>query len=209
MDLIADLNPTSSTQWVFLCMLVILVYITVLKFNFSNQFTLILKSSYSQKHSNQFLRQETNSKYKLHLLPVFILSFCLFLSFQEPSLSYFANLIVWVGLFCIAKHLCLILLGFVFEKNYLFEEIIFQSFLYEKVVGVLLFPLTLILFYGSVQTDLVFGFVTIFLFSALLYKWSRMLYLSFFNSSLSKAHIIIYLCTFEILPIIIIIKHLY
>ena len=164
MDLIADLNPKSSTQWVFLCMLFILVYITVLKFNFSNQFRLILKSSYSHKHSIQFLRQETNSKYKLHLLPVFILSFSLFLSFQEPSLSYFTSLIVWVGLFYIVKHLCLILLGYIFEKNYLFEEIIFQSFLYEKVVGVVLFPLTLILFYGSLQRDFVYGFITIFLF---------------------------------------------
>ena len=209
MDLIADLNPKSSTQWVFLCMLFILVYITVLKFNFSNQFRLILKSSYSHKHSIQFLRQETNSKYKLHLLPVFILSFSLFLSFQEPSLSYFTSLIVWVGLFYIVKHLCLILLGYIFEKNYLFEEIIFQSFLYEKVVGVVLFPLTLILFYGSLQRDFVYGFITIFLFSAIIYKCSRMLYLSFFNSSLSKAHIIIYLCTFEILPIILIIKHHY
>ena len=209
MDLIAHLNPSTSTQWVFLSFLFILAYIAILKFYFSNQFTLILKSSYSQKFSNQYLREETNSKHKLYLLPVFILSFALFLSFQNPSLNYFANLIFWLSLFLITKYLCLICLGHIFEKNYLFEEVIFQSFLYEKVVGVVLFPLTLVLFYGSLQSDFVFYFITIFLLLTLFYKWLRMLYLSFFNSSLPKAHIIIYLCTFEILPIIIIIKHLY
>ncbi len=209
MDLIAHLNPISSTQWVFLSFLVILSYIAIIKFNFSNQFILILKSSYSQKFYNQYLREETNSKQKLYLLPVFILSFSLFLSFQNPSLSYFVKLIFWISLFLIAKYLCLIFLGYIFEKNYLFEEVIFQSFLYEKVAGVVLFPLTLVLFYGSIQTDLIFRSITIFLLLTLFYKWLRMLYLSFFNGSLHKAHIIIYLCTLEILPFIIIVKYLY
>ncbi len=209
MDLIAHLNPIPTTQWVFLSFVFILAYITILKFYFSNQFTLIFKSSYSQKFSNQYLREETNSKYKLYLLPVFILTFSLFLSFQNPSISYFIKLIFWVGLYLITKYICLICLGYIFEKNYLFEEVIFQSFLYEKVVGVVLFPLTLVLFYGCLQTDFVFRFIIIFLLLTLFYKWLRILYLSFFNSSLSKAHIIIYLCTFEILPIIIIIKYHY
>ena len=209
MDLIAHLNPGSSTHWVFLSFLFILFYIAILKYNFWNQFTLILKSSYSQKFSNQYLREETNSKYKLYLLPVFILSLALFLSFQNQTISYFSVLIFWIGLFLISKYLCILCLGYIFEKNYLFEEIIFQSFLYEKVVGLLLFPLTLVLFYGSLQTDFVFKFIIIFLLLALFYKWLRILYLSFFNSSLTKAHIIIYLCTFEILPIIILIKHLF
>ena len=209
MDLIAHFNPISSTQWVFSSLILILFYIAFLKFNYTTQFSLILKSSFSQKYSNQFLREESNSSNKLHLLPVFILSFTLFLSYQNPTMGYYANLIFWVGLFFTAKYFCLIFLGYIFEKNYLFEEVIFQSFLYEKVVGVVLFPFTLILFYGPFQQEFMFRFITIFLLLALLYKWLRMLFLSFFNSSLPKSHIIIYLCTFEILPIIIIVKHLY
>ena len=207
MDLIANLNPTSSAQWVFLSFLIILTYITILKFNFSHQFTLILKSSYSKKFSNQYLRDETNSKHKLHLIPVFILSFSLFLSFQDLSLIIFIRSIFWISLYLVIKYFILLFLGKIFEKTYLYEEIIFQSFLYEKVVGVILFPLTIFLFYGSIEADLMFKFITIFLSLSLLYKWLRILYLSFFNSTLSKAHIIIYLCTFEIIPIMIITKN--
>tara|TARA_B100000886_G_scaffold234436_1_gene163922 strand:- start:7569 stop:8198 length:630 start_codon:yes stop_codon:yes gene_type:complete len=209
MDLIANLNPTSSTQWVFLSFLIILAYITIVKFYFSNQFSLILRSSYSKKFSNQYLRDETNSKYKLYLLPVFILSLSLFLSFQDPSLIFFVKCIFWISFYLVIKYFILIFLANIFEKQYLYEEIIFQSFLYEKVVGVVLFPLTMVLFYGSIKADFIVKFITIFLIFSLLYKWLRILYLSFFNSSLSKAHIIIYLCTFEILPITVIIKHLY
>jgi hypothetical protein len=36
-----------------------------------------------------------------------------------------------------------------------------------------------------------------------------MAYLSFFNTSFSKAPIIIYLCTFEILPLVALVKFLY
>ena len=206
MDLIANLNPISSIQWVFIISVFILSFLAFLKFNYSNQFSLILKSPFSQKYSNQFLREESNSSHKLHLLPVFILSFALFISHKNPSISQFAIHIFWVGLFFIIKYFCLLSLAYIFEKNYLFEEIIFQSFLYEKVMGVILFPLSLMLFYGPFQADLVYGFITVFLLAVLLYKWIRMFFLSFFNSSLPKTHIIIYLCTFEILPLIIITK---
>ena len=182
MDLIANLNPTSSAQWVFLSFLVILTYITILKFNFSHQFTLILKSSYSKKFSNQYLRDETNSKHKLHLIPVFILSFSLFLSFQDLSLILFIKSIFWISLYLVIMYFILLFIGKIFEKTYLYEEIIFQA-------------------------DFMFKFIAIFLSLSLLYKWLRILYLSFFNSSLSKAHIIIYLCTFEIIPIMIITKN--
>jgi hypothetical protein len=208
MDLIANLNPSSSAQWVFIAFVLVLTYIAFLKFRYSNQFLLILKSSFSQKHANQFLREESNSSHKLHLLPVFILTFALLLCQQEPTISQYALHIFWIGLFFILKYFFLFFLGFIFEKNYLFEEVIFQSFLYEKVIGVVLFPLTLILFYGPFQAQIIYEIIIVFLVIVLVYKWLRMLYLSFFNSSLPKAHIIIYLCTFEILPLIIITKHL-
>jgi len=208
MDLIANLNPSSSAHWVFIAFVLVLAYLAFLKFRYSNQFVLILKSSFSQKHANQFLREESNSSHKLYLLPVFILTFALILCQQQPTISQYALNIFWIGLFFITKYFCLFFLGFIFEKNYLFEEVIFQSFLYEKVIGVVLFPLTLILFYGPFQAQIIHEVIIVFLVIVLVYKWLRMLYLSFFNSSLPKAHIIIYLCTFEILPLIIVAKRL-
>ena len=209
MDLIAHLNPTKPNQWVFIFFLLKLLYISVIKFNFWNYFLLILKSSYSQKFQNQFFREEINSKQKVFLLPIFVLSFALFLSYQNSSIKLFLFDVFWISLYLVIKYLCIVCVGFIFEKEYLFEEVIFHSFMYEKLVGLLLFPLNVILFYSNLKSDFLLYFITFFLIFVAFYKWLRMLYLSFFNSSFLKAHIIIYLCSIEILPLIILTKSLY
>ena len=209
MDLIAHLNPTKPNQWVFIFFLLKLLYISVIKFNFWNYFLLILKSSYSQKFQNQFFREEINSKQKVFLLPIFVLSFALFLSYQNSSIKLFLFDVFWISLYLVIKYLCIVCVGFIFEKEYLFEEVIFHSFMYEKLVGLLLFPLNVILFYSNLKSDFLLYFITFFLIFVAFYKCLRMLYLSFFNSSFLKAHIIIYLCSVEILPLIILTKSLY
>ena len=180
-----------------------------LKFNFPNLFALAIKSFYNQKYSNQFLREETNSKNKFYLLPIFILSIGLFFCYNKLSFIFYVKIISLITLYFLVKYILLISVGYIFEKNYLFEEIIFHSFIYEKVAGIFLFPLILIFYYGSFDNLVVYYLINIFLILILNYKWIRLLYLSFFNSSLHKAHIIIYLCTFEVLPLVILIKLFY
>ena len=208
MDLIALPYLSTNYEWIFLVLLFVLAYIAYYKYNFYGQFVLILKSTYSQKYTNQYLREETSSSNKLYLLPVFVVVFALFQSSNDLSISRFFNVIFWTGLFIICKYLIISVLAFLFRKSYLFEEIIFQSFLYEKVIGVLLFPVLIVLFYSSIPNHYVLTFIELFILLGLLYKWLRMIYLSFFNTSLSKAHIIIYLCSFEILPLILLTKYL-
>ena len=209
MDLIADLSPSTYPNWVFLLFLFILAYLAFLKFNFPNLFALAIKSFYNQKYSNQFLREETNFKNKFYHLPVFILSLGLFFCYNKLSFIFYLKIIFLITLYFLVKYILLISVGYIFEKNYLFEEIIFHSFIYEKVAGIFLFPLILIFYYGSFDNLVVYYLINIFLILILNYKWIRLLYLSFFNSSLHKAHIIIYLCTFEILPLVILIKLFY
>ena len=209
MDLIADLSPSTYPNWVFLLFLFILAYLAFLKFNFPNLFALAIKSFYNQKYSNQFLREETNSKNKFYLLPIFILSIGLFFCYNKLSFIFYLKIIFLITLYFLVKYILLISVGYIFEKNYLFEEIIFHSFIYEKVAGIFLFPLILVFYYGSLDNHIVYYLINIFLILILNYKWIRLLYLSFFNSSLHKAHIIIYLCTFEVLPLVILIKLFY
>lgn len=208
MDLIAKPFFTFNYEWIFLICLIVLAYIAYSKYNFHNQFILILKSTYSLKYANQFLREESNTSNKLYLLPIFVVVFALCQISENTNIAYFFNIVFWTGLFLIVKYLTLIVFGFLFQKRYLFEEIIFQSFLFEKVAGVVLLPLLFILFFSSLPVNKVLNFIELFLLLILSYKWLRMIYISFFNSSLSKAHIIIYLCAFEILPLILLTKYL-
>ncbi|MBL6872642.1 MAG: DUF4271 domain-containing protein [Flavobacteriales bacterium] len=208
MDLIAEAYNSPNQEWVFILFIFFFSYITFLKYNYFSRFVLILKSPFSQKHANQFLREESRSSNKLYLLPLFAAFLSMYVVAQSFSMVSFIFHFSWIISFLFFKYLFLVWLAYIFQKKYQFEEIIFQSFLYERVAAIVIFPLLLLLFYSSIPQNLVLNFIYIFLVSFTIYKIVRMAYLSFFNSSFSKAHIIIYLCTLEILPLIILSKYL-
>lgn len=208
MDLIADLYNSPNQEWVFILFVVFLSYIAFLKYNSFSSFILILKSPFSQKYANQFLREESRSANKLYILPLFASFVSMYVINHSFTLSGFFYYFLWIITFLFLKYLLLLWLAYVFQKKYQFEEIIFQSFLYERVVGIVIFPLLLLLFYSSIPHTLLLNAIYIILVFFMIYKIVRMGYLSFFSTSFSKAHIIIYLCTLEILPLIILSKHL-
>lgn len=208
MDLIADVYNTTRQEWVFILFLFFFSYLAFLKYNYFSSFVLILKAPFSQKHANQFLREESRSSSKLYLLPLFAAFLSMYVVAQPFSIDSFIYHFSWIISFLFFKYLFLVWLAYIFQKKYQFEEIIFQSFLYERVAGIVVFPFLLLLFYSSISQSLLLDSIYIFLVSFTIYKIVRMAYLSFFNSSFSKAHIIIYLCTLEILPLIILSKNL-
>lgn len=208
MDLIADIYTTTNKEWIFILFLIFLSYVALLKYNNFSRFILILKSPFSQKFANQFLREESRSSNKLYVLPLFAGFISLYILNSSFSLELFTYYFICILSFLIIKYLFLVWLAYVFQKKYQFEEIIFQSFLYERVVGIVIFPLLLLLFYSSIPHTLLLNAIYIILIFFMIYKIVRMGYLSFFSTSFSKAHIIIYLCTLEILPLIILSKHL-
>ena len=208
MDLIADINNSPKQEWVFILFLLFLSYLAFLKYNYFSSFLLILKAPFSQKYSNQYLREESRTANRLYLLPLFAAFLSMYQLHHSFSLGDFMYYFILIMSFLFFKYVFLVGLAYVFQKKYQFEEIIFQSFIYERVAGIVIFPLLLLLFYSSIPQTFLLNIIYLFLLFFMLYKIVRMGYLSFFNTSFSKAHIIIYLCTLEILPLIILSKHL-
>ena len=91
-------------------------------------------------------------------------------------------------------------------KEALFEEIHYQTFVFERLLGLTIFPLVLLAIYSPFNPTLIIEMVLIFVAAVLLFKWLRMLYLSFFSLTISKTHIIVYLCALEFLPLLIMLK---
>lgn len=209
MQLVAELNHKISHDWVFIFLLINLAYLAYLKFKDVEKFLLVFKAPFSKKYTNQFIRQESRLSEKLFLLPLFsaLLSMVV-VSTSDYNLSEFFYYFLVVLAILFVKYLFIQYLAVLFKKKYLFEEIIFHSFLYERFIGLVLLPLFLSFTFSDFSKEFILNIVTVFLFLMLVYKLSRMTYYSFFNTSFSKAHIIIYLCTLEILPVIILSKNL-
>lgn len=196
------------SEWVFIINLFIFCYFGIINVQFGKQFNLILRAVISQKSSNQFLR-ETNSKLiSILLLPIFILVLSLVMShplvndatsWQWSNFAFFSFII---SIFFLAKIILVKFTGFLFEKPSFFDVALFHAFLVEIVGGVVLFPFVILSIYSNFDQQ-VLTKLTLYLFVILfILKWVRTIYLSFFKSSISKTHLIVYLCLLEFLPFI-------
>ena len=211
-DLISKPYTTLHNEWVFIVSIFLLAAIAFLRVNFGRGIWLIFKAAFTQRHSNQFLRETINANISPYLVSIFVLVFTIFVSHPSWNQTNWSILVIidyalFISLILVAKYLLIRWIGHLFQQLYLFEEVIFISFLYEQVAGLILFPVLVLSIYAPFESlkCLQIGFLLLVLF--LLLKWFRMLYLGFFKSSFSKTHLFIYLCILEILPLAVIIKH--
>ena len=211
-DLIPKPYITFHNEWIFITCVLLLAAIAFLHVHFGRGLWLISQAAFTQRHANQFLRETSKLNISSYLLPIFVIVISLFLAHPSWSQSNWSILLVTkytviISLFLGMKYLLIRWIGYLFQQIYLFEEVIFLSFLFEKVAGLLLFPFLILSIYTDFNSIicLYLGFLTFFFF--MLLKWFRMLYLGFFNRSFYKTHLFIYLCTIEILPLAVMIKY--
>lgn len=205
-------NNGSIPDWVFVVCLLVLCYITFVRVQFGKNLSLIYLSTISRKYSNQFFRESNNQTSTYIILPIFIFVFSLLMS--HPSLnqtsnwdgSVFLSFAFLASIYLAIKYFILQFVAILFETKYLFEEINFHSFLFEKVGGIFLFPLVLLSIYSPFSSKAMFQIALIFFFLIFVFKCIRIVYLSFFKTSFSKTHIIVYLCALEILPLLLFIN---
>ena len=210
-DLISSPYRPLHNEWIFIICVLLLAAITFLRVHFGRGLRLIIQAAFTQRHANQFLRETNNLNVSHYLLPIFVIILALFISHPSWDQTSWSILLIlkytlYTSLFFVLKYLIIRWLGHLFQQLYLFEDVIFLSFLFEKVAGVLLFPFLILSIYAPLDsvTCLTLGFSLLIFFYLL--KWGRMLYFGFFKRSFSKTHLFIYICTLEILPLVVIIK---
>ena len=211
-ELTSTPHATLHNEWFFITCVLLLATVAFFRVHFGKGLLLISQAAFTQRHTNQFLRETNNSNVSPFLLPFFVLVLSLFIahpSWEQTSWSFFLILkyIFWISLFLTSKYLLIRWIGHLFQQVYFFEEIIFLTFLFEKVAGLLLFPFLVLSVYAPFDSKICLQLGFSFFIFFLLLKWIRMLYLGFFKRSFSKTHLFIYLCILEILPLVVIVKY--
>lgn len=205
MDLIADINHSLRADWIFIVMLFVTMYLVFMQSYLKEEFRLFARTFFSLKASNQLQREKLSTNHLLYYFPIMIIVVSLLINVSCLDLRQFLMNAFWVALFFASKLLIMGVLIILFEiKQY--QELIWYGFFYELIAGICLTPLLFLLFYGPFYKQDIRLIIGIALFLIFVYKLIRTAYISFFHSSFSKAHIIIYLCTLEILPLVIICK---
>ena len=107
----------------------------------------------------------------------------------------------------LGKYICLQMVGFIFNVNDLISTYIFVVFLINKVLGILLIPFILILAFSS-PVYYTIAIVGAAILTLLLFLYRYLFSLTSVRNKLhiSSFHFFLYLCAFEILPLIILYK---
>ena len=119
--------------------------------------------------------------------------------------------ILWIALGLLSAYIIKIigirLLGFIFEMREAAQEYIYNVVLFNKTVGLLLFPITLCLAYARQLPApwlVIAGLVSWGI--VLTYRFVRLSLIGLSGRGVSILYIILYLCTLEILPFVVIAK---
>lgn len=119
--------------------------------------------------------------------------------------------VVWIALALLGVYVVKIIstrvLGFIFEVKEAAREYAYNIVLFNKTIGLILFPITLLLTYARQvpATWLIWSGLVLWGL-ALLYRLVRLSFIGFSVRGVSVFYIILYLCTLEILPVLVIIK---
>ncbi|HTF05699.1 MAG TPA: DUF4271 domain-containing protein [Bacteroidia bacterium] len=131
----------------------------------------------------------------------------IFVDYPEPVAVFWIALAILVTY--IVKIISIRFLGFLFEMREAAQEYVYNIVLFNKTVGLVLFPVTLCLAYArQLPQDWLVGIGLVCWGIVLLYRFVRLSWIGLSVRGVSVLYIILYLCTLEILPFVVIVKAL-
>jgi len=204
-----DFIPTS---WILGIIILSAFVFAWIKLFFNKNYRTIIKSGYNYNYSVKLFK-EANSGSKrvssfLNLifvlnLSIFIYLFTGYLSVNLPLTDFklIGTLIFSITIIYSIKYLVVKTVGFVFSSDTIAAEYISNIWLYNKLLGISLFPIIITLPYinPSMKMPLAYiGITVVFIF--FIFRIIRSFQIVF-KIKLSIIYWILYLCTLEILPV--------
>jgi hypothetical protein len=202
--------------WVHAIVLICFTLLVVLRVYDFRRISMLVQGFVRPAAVATLYREESalTSRVSFFLIVNFILMSTLFL-WQAAAYSSELDIqpvaALWIALTIFGVYVVKIIstrmLGFVFEVKEAAREYAYNIVLFNKTVGLLLFPVTLLLAYArQIPSSWLIGLGLGLWGLVLLYRLLRLSFIGFSVRGVSIFYIILYLCTLEILPVLVIIK---
>jgi hypothetical protein len=202
-----DQTASNSTLDFLIVLLCVSAFALVTAF-YNKRFKLLLNTFFNWKLAKQIIRYEKVHSHPVNLTMLFIFAvstpifFCKSLIILYPKWEFF-ELFKYVMLILIAYFLVKYLLyqfsAWLFEEKELVEQYIFQGNLYSKFVGLVYLSLLILHLYSPFSNIILLKVGLIVLLIFLLLQLSRGIIIGLAEKR-NLLVIILYLCTLEILP---------
>jgi hypothetical protein len=122
------------------------------------------------------------------------------------NLKFLGVIIAFMVSYSLFRILLMKITGELFQRQKLFSEAIFHNFLFNKIAGIILIPFILLIAYTRDIYQDVFVFTGLATFIAVILMRFIRLIIFIYKSVFLLFYFILYLCTLEILPVLVIIK---
>lgn len=211
-------NKSYQNTWIFFIVLAILVLFSYTRISYSKSFTRLFKALLNINLGKEILRDQNllDKKTILCLSVIFYLSSGLFL--YQTSIYFNWRLKAGIengfllSFFFVAsiyqlKYLFVKTFGFIFNLAGTVGHYIFYIRLTNNLIGIILIPLNIIMaFSNKIPVQYTINIALAAIIICLLHRYFRGGELSNFYIRFYKLHFFLYLCTFEIIPWLILIK---
>ncbi|MBC8266822.1 MAG: DUF4271 domain-containing protein [Flavobacteriales bacterium] len=170
-------------------------------------------SIFSQLYANLYLKEENVFTERVTFLVtiIMLINVSLFLSKamfdNNLNLIAFLKVFAFVSVFFLSKAIIIHLFGYIFMLKSLAKLGVFFSFLFDRVMGITLFPIVVLMFFSPLISSpilLIFSVVIVILFLLIKFFWIWKIGIGSFG--LSRYYLFLYLCTLEILPLLVFTK---
>lgn len=180
---------------------------------FSDLMTLFFRRSLKQRQLKQQVSQNSLPSLLFNILYVIAAGFYIALLVSEllqvadSFWKIFAYCLAAVAGTYVVKFLVLKLMGWMFRLQTLIDSYIFIVFLINKIIGIVLLPVVVMVALGNVELrTMVLTLSWIGIGGLYIYRYVQAFGLLRKEKSISLFHFILYLLAFEILPILVIYK---
>lgn len=212
-------RPVSNIDWITGLFILVFVLLAFVRSNFNRRFKNLLNSFFSRRLENQFLKEGNIFKERLvfPLMTIFLLVISLFayqsLEFFNIEIERYTELHSFLFIFAsiaviiLGRAILRFFLGTVFRTLHKTYEQMVNIFIYDVFNSILLIPLLLTAAYNPMKNVFVAGFVLIAIIYLL--RIIRLTIIGAKNTKFSGYYLFLYLCTAEIIPVLVIGKLAY
>jgi hypothetical protein len=212
------LEPPLAGDWVMALLLLSLILLAIARYLFSDRIGQFFRAAFASHYFNQMEREGGffNETITYILFFNFLLSFSLLLwvtlyffdwipamGFLTPLLVFFMILLM-VSVFFLLKSMLLGFISWVFKTRQATQAYLKNVFLFNQLMGLFLLPVVIYTIYHPTKAAIMLAW-SIWVLANLI-KVVRGAYLGHNISGLSGYYLILYLCTVEIAPLLVVLK---
>ena len=206
-----------NIDWITIHLVISLCLIAYVQIYYSKRFKQVIKAFFGNRYMHMLTKDGNiyRERISIPLVIVYLISFSLLMFllitqyviqpvFTLEGLKLFSVIILAVIITWFVKNLLINFVGNLFKNYLILTDYIQTNFVFNMVIGVLLMPIVIIaVFLPSVE--MVYAGVIIWL-AVYLFRIIRQVFTGISYTKFSLFYRILYLCTFEIIPLLVLTK---